>query len=212
MSSGTARQKIYWFMNSWKVNESSCFLLYHRFSNTLTILQCLEVHTIKLKKNTNCPIRLFPKSSSFLPEYYMAETVASTDSTLVWIVTTFNPQKTGLLESPGLCRTGSIIHRTYITTKYSEFKTSDIRHLLSFLRWTNLLTSFVVCTFTILPIYWILISVHSYYQLTAVSFLGFSFFLSCIQKESTTDLKLNMVSCSLILVDQFSSCCRARWW
>ncbi|KNB46549.1 hypothetical protein JH06_0081 [Blastocystis sp. subtype 4] len=60
----------------------------------------------------------------------MAETVASTDSTL----------KTGLLESPG----------TYITTKYSEFKTSDIRHLLSFLRWTNLLTSFVVCTFTIL--------------------------------------------------------------
>ncbi|KAK8793847.1 hypothetical protein WA171_002977, partial [Blastocystis sp. BT1] len=59
-----------------------------------------------------------------------AETVASTDSTL----------KTGLLESPG----------TYITTKYSEFKTSDIRHLLSFLRWTNLLTSFVVCTFTIL--------------------------------------------------------------
>lgn len=150
MSSGTARQKIYWFMNSWKVNESSCFLLYHRFSNTLTILQCLEVHTIKLKKNTNCPIRLFPKSSSFLPEYYMVETVASTDSTLVWIVTTFNPQKTGLLESPGLCRTGSIIHRTYITTKYSEFKTSDIRHLLSFLRWTNLLTSFVVCTFTIL--------------------------------------------------------------
>ena len=93
---------------------------------------------------------MFPKSSSFLPEYYMAETVASTDSTLVWIVTTSNPQKTGLLESPGLCRTGSIIHRTYITTKYSEFKTSDIRHLLSFLRWTNLLTSFVVCTFTIL--------------------------------------------------------------
>lgn len=66
----------------------------------------------------------------------------------------------------------ALTRSSYIKDKYNGFASKSIQHLLSFLRWTNLLTSFVVCFFgAITSINYALSLNVSTFLLTAYCFL-----------------------------------------